>query len=253
MNTLIGIKSYFSNSESIEKILMKKVKEIESGGFYVLKGISAGNTHMFEDVEEKLKFQWLVNIYLGKLMEVREYCLTEDVWMMVVKLKSKETIRKYFEEYKSNSETKGEQFVESWQQISEMVRICLNQYSRWVNYKRGRIGSLVGKSYERYYFETGEEAITWIGEMREGKVEKSQPKVKFQPMEQYYDKASMEGENMWVRTSKMVQEGKKMAEEIGLKCLYLWELSYSVASDLVESTLKLHKLKNFQKSNPSSS
>ena len=224
---------------------MQVLKKIESGGFYLLKGVACANTLFFEDKEEKLKFQILANQYIGSLMEIREYCLTSDGWVLVVKLKSRTTIKRNFQKLKINSPSKGEGFVKVWEQVSEMVRMWLNHYSRWANNKRGREGSLVGKPYERYFFDSGEEAVQVIEDMRDSKIDVGQTKKRFRPMKKYYEIKGMRGLNSWIRTSKMVQSGRKVVQEIGLKCLYLWELSLSVASDLVQNTKNLH---NCQKS-----
>ena len=129
----------------------------------------------------------------------------------------------------------------------------LNRYSGWANRKRGRIGNLVGKTYERYYFDSGEELLKKVEEIRESRVEMGQPNRRFRPMKKYYNKRGMMGKESWVRTSKMAQKGKILVKEIGLKCLCLWEMSLSVALILVEATIKLHTRKKSYKSNPAPS
>lgn len=229
------------------------LKKIESEGFYLLKGIAAANTLYFEDKIEKLKFQELGNYYIGSLMEIREYCLASDSWVFVIKLKDRRTISKHFEKLKINSPSRGVQFRQVWEKISEAIRMWLNHYSRWANMKRGRVGSLVGSPYQRYFFESGEEAIMEIEKMREIKIGFSQPKRRFRPNMKNYKIVGMKGLNSWLRTSKMVQLGEIGAQEIGLKCLYIWELSLSVASSLVEKTLKIHNFQNSTKSSPAPS
>lgn len=227
---------------------MKNVKKVECGGFYLLKGIASANSLFFEDRSEKLYFQKLGNNLLESVMEIREYCLTAEGWMIVVKLKDKRTIKKHFDILKANSPSKGERFVKIWEMISELVRMWLNRYSKWVNRKRVRIGSLVGGVYERYYFDTGEEAIKKIEEMRNQKIESSQITERFRANMRYYKKREFSGKNEWIKTSGMVQRGEKLVQEIGFECLYLWELSLIVASKMVDFTKNLHVPKNSSKS-----
>lgn len=219
---------------------MKMLNKLEEGGFYLLKGVATANTLFFEDKEEKLKFQELINFYIGSLMEIREYCLTNDGWALVVKLKSKSTIYREFKKLKAKSPSEGSRFVKVWERVSEAMRMCLNHYSRWANKKRNRVGSLVGSPYQRYYFDSGLEAVEEINKIRNSKIRPSQPEKRFRPVMRYYVVKGTTGLNSWISTSKMVQNGKKLVHEIGLKCLILWELSLSVASKLVESTLILH-------------
>ena len=122
----------------------------------------------------------------------------------MIKLKSRTTINRNFQRLKINSPSKGSRFVKVWEQVSEMIRMWLNHYSRWVNIKRGREGSLVGRPYQRYYFETGEEAVKAINAIRDSKLDLGQSKKRFRPMKKYYIVKGMNGLNSWVRTSKMV-------------------------------------------------
>lgn len=226
---------------------MKSVKNLESGGFYLLKGISAANTLFFEDFEEKIKFQKMIEKYLSNMIEIREYCLKPDGWTLLVKLKDERTIKKHFDLMKSGSASKGANFVKIWEKISEMVRIMLSQYSKWANRKRGRIGSLVGNSYQRFYFETGEEALEKLTEMREDKVNLKQPLKRFRPKMKHYDKDGKIASNTWIKTSRMVQEKLISLQEIGLNSLILWEASLVMVSKLVEFTLNLHITKKSTK------
>ena len=44
------------------------LNKLEEGGFYLLKGVATANTLFFEDKEEKLKFQELINFYIGLIL-----------------------------------------------------------------------------------------------------------------------------------------------------------------------------------------
>lgn len=234
---------------------MKRLKEMKGQGFYLLEGLATANTLFFEDSLEMEKFQRLTDYYLKSFFYIKEYCLNEDGWRMLVKVKDSRTIESNFNIFKSKSKSRKTTFEETWEKLSEMIRICLNQYSRWVNLKRGRTGSLVGEVYKRYYFENLEEAISEITNLREAKIDLSQKVERFRPDKSHFDCDKEISKNQWYRTSKLVQEEKKLVQEIGLKCLYLWEVTDSVVQDLVNFTRQLYDqnfTKNHHNNNPSS-
>lgn len=226
---------------------MKKLKKMEEKGFYLLEGVAAANSQLFEDFEEMNKFQSMVNRYLSDYMYIKEYCLKPDGWRMIVRIKDQRTVNTHFEAFKSNSKNRVHAFSELWEKLSEMVRICLNQYARWVNLKRNREGKLFGKTYKRSYFESMEEAKKEITNIRDEKIELSQRNPKFRPDEKYYDESGEIGKNSWITSSKMVQLGKVILQEIGLKCLYLWEIADSVLHELVTFTIAIYEV---QKTTP---
>lgn len=216
------------------------LKKMEEKGFYLLEGRAAANSLLFEDIQELEKFQKMVNRYLSNYMYIKEYCLKPDGWRMIVKIKDERTVNKHFDEFKSGSKTQKSSFSELWEKLSEMVRICLNQYARWVNLKRGREGKLFGKTYSRYYFESIEEAKNEIDDLREEKIELSQKTSRFKPDQSYYDKDGEIAKSPWWKTSKLVQKGIISVQDIGLKCLYLWAFSDSVLQDLIDFTLSFY-------------
>lgn len=222
---------------------MKKIKKMEEKGFYLLEGKAAANSLLFEDREEMIKFQLMVDRYLSKYMYIKEYCFKPEGWRMIVTIKDERTVNNHFEEFKSKSKTKKNSYSELWEKLSEMVRICMNQYAKWINQKRDREGKLFGKTYQRTYFESMEEAKNEISDIREEKIIVSQRNSKFRPNYKYYDNDQEISRNPWCRSSKMAQLKIVSVQEIGLKCLYLWDITDSVLQDLVKFTKSIYEIK----------
>lgn len=227
---------------------MRKIKELNGKGFYLLEGNAAANTLLFEDLDEMRMFQVMANRYLADFMYIKEYCLRPDGWQLIVKVKDERTVEKQFEIYKSSSKCRNKTFGECWEKLSEMIRIWQNQYARWTNLKRGRRGSLFGNVYKRFYFETKDEALMRIDDLRNENIEIGQKESRFKPDRNFYDRNKEISKNEHMKSSLKVQKGVVLVQEIGLTCLFLWELSDSVVQDLVNFTFKMYNPNKSQKS-----
>lgn len=215
---------------------MIQLKEMTAKGFYLLEGKASANTLTFEDKLETDFFRNLINKRLSKYLIIKEYCLKPDGWLLIVKIRDKRTIMKNYQKERSTSTSKKEGYQEVWRILSEKMRLCLSHYSRWANQKRGREGRLVKNEYKRYLFESTQEALDKIEEMRGNKVNLSQPQLRFRFDEKFYDQGNEIKQNPWAITSKMVQNGEISRQKIGLRLLYLWEPTDVVLQILIDFT-----------------
>lgn len=220
---------------------MKKIKKMQAQGFYILEGNASANSLFFEDFEEMEHFQILANRYLSKYMRIMEYCLKPEGWKLVVRIKDPRTIKSNFTKF-TNSERKLK-ITKIWEMLSEIIRIWQHQFVKWSNRKKGRTGSLVGNPYKRYYFDSSQEALDEIQDIRDEKIDVGQNLVQFRPDLSTFDKDDKIKINSWVSASKMAQSKLIVLQKIGLKCLYLWEVSDFLLQKFVAKTHEIHNLK----------
>lgn len=162
--------------------LMKSITKLEAGGFYIIQSKASANSNYFEkDGLASLFFKYF-NYYLKDYMDLYEYSLNQDGWIMAIRIKSRKTIKKQYQEIIHNRKKKDSDNdkKEIWRIISERMRIFISTYVRLSNKLLGREGSLVKRKYERYRFENHQEAIKYIHDLRNQEIDISQPKSKYQ-------------------------------------------------------------------------
>ena len=142
---------------------MKKIKQTQANGFYIFHGEVAANSNFIETVNEAKQFLIYANFFLKDYLTIYEYVITRHEWHIVVKLKSKKEI--FSREVIDEGSQVGPQ--EIWRIVSERIRLFLSTYVKCINRMRGRTGTLVHSSYERYYFESLQEAKETIEALRE--------------------------------------------------------------------------------------
>lgn len=140
---------------------MKKIKQIKAGGLYLFSGEVAANSNFIESQREAKQFLIYANWFLKDYLTVYDFVISRSGWHMLVKLKAADAI---FEAYYDQNSEKLEQMV--WKLVSQKVRLFLSCYVRVVNKLRGRTGTLVHSTYERFYFEDFQEAQKAIDAIR---------------------------------------------------------------------------------------
>lgn len=232
---------------------MIRLKEMTCKGFYLLKGKAAANSLIFEDKSETDKFRKMVHSYLSPYFVVKEYCFKPDGWMLIVKIRDKRTILSRYLKKRKNSKSKKDPLTKVWQILSEQVRLWLSHYARWANIKRGREGTLVKNVYERYLFESTEEALSKINEMRNNEVDLSQPHPRFRGNLENFDNDNLIELNPWSISSKMAQLGQILRQIIGIRLLYIWVPTDVVLQKLIKTTIENHFPNYFNKNTSMSS
>lgn len=161
---------------------MEFIKEVKAGKIYVFQSRTAANSIYFEDIAMKKLFLKYSKYYLDKYLRIHAYSLNQDGWILIVKIKSSQTIRKNYTKVLQNRESEDSidiQKVKIWHIISERIRLFLSTYVRMSNKYLGRKGVLVRQNYERIEFEDYEEAERYIHNIEEENKKLRQPKKKY--------------------------------------------------------------------------
>jgi hypothetical protein len=161
---------------------MKKIHELECGGYYLLSSLATARSCYFENEDEILKFRLLFKRYLTYYINIHKVYMSSEGYEILIRVKSLEVVKRTYIEYckKLNKEVKVEFIKEPWRIISEQMRIFGSVYAKWVNSERDRSGGLVKERYRRYYFESYEEFEMYKNEMREGSEIRSQRNKRYQ-------------------------------------------------------------------------
>lgn len=214
---------------------------MEAGGLYIFQGKSSANSLLIENATEAKKLLSLLDRYLSDYIHVLDYCLKEDGWHFLVKLKSKKTILKNYEAYINKSPKAFKRvYSEVWRIISEMVRIWRFQYVQWTNRQENRTGGKVACNYERFIIESEEEAAEYIQKIREGSIDLSQQNIRYKANYDQYDENFEISNNRQELTSKVIQEFGKVSKFNWVKSLYLWGSQYDMLYKLIHRTRILH-------------
>lgn len=206
---------------------MDAIKNIVAGGIYVFQSSASANSTYFETDELIKVFFKYCNYYLNDYLTVYDYSVGQDGWIMVVKLKSRKTIRKSYREQlrMKNRDIESVGKMEIWRIISERMRLFISTYVRLSNKILGRTGSLVRRKYERYEFTNQDEAITFISKLRNHEVKQIQYKNKYRSLKQHYRLSSQSrrsslltssiGISHWVKQKRF---RSKICEVFGAGC-----------------------------------
>lgn len=226
---------------------MYQVKEMHQGEIYLIQGQSSANSLAFEDKAEIIKFQQMCNRILSPYFKLKEYLFTPDGWQLVVRVRSKETIIKH---YKLGREKLGHETTsipDLWRILSEKIRILRSNYIVWSNKKEGRTGSKVSKSYERFIFESIDEARTYIKKMRNNEIDLSQKKERYKADKTQFNQDGLIITGDSILTSKNVQENGFSVKLIGLKQLDVWDIMSLVVCRLIDKTIVMYNNRYKQK------
>lgn len=143
---------------------MRKTIQFVPRGIYLFKSESCGNTCFFESIEEIKLFKRLLIIHLKKYIKVHNVLLKLDGYQMLVKIRDSRTLVANYkkEKYRTGAEIKQIFINEPWRIISEKMRVVHSVFAKTINKLRERTGVLVKSSYERFLFDSLEEAIAYI-------------------------------------------------------------------------------------------
>lgn len=154
---------------------MRKIREIQEEGFYILQGRAAAGSVFIEDLAEAKKFLELVNKRLHGFLKVRDFLLTKNSWTLLCEVGTrKEILASYARQFNANEKGK---LMDVWRIISEQIRHILSIFVKYTNWKQGRTGGKVHSNYERFIFETEIEAEGFIKKMK-NQILNHEPKLK---------------------------------------------------------------------------
>lgn len=197
---------------------MQYIQKMEAGKFYVLESSATANSVYFEtDMLANIFFRYC-NYYLKDYLDIRDYCLNRDGWTMLIKTKSRKTIRKHYADIESRRKTKkntteNTKPKEIWRILSERVRLFISSYVRMSNSALGRTGTLVRRKYSRYLCDDFEAAQAHIRGMRTRQIHLAQPKKKYRGLDTHF-RMSMEGQGLMLQSSSWANE-ERFKDKIG--------------------------------------
>lgn len=158
---------------------------MQEGGLYLFKSLACSNTVYYETLEHTKLFLQLANKYLKDYIYIHEYMLCKDGWVFVGRLKSKARIVEAYDQKRIKNK-KTPQTLPVWKIISEQIRLFIGEYVTKYNNSTGREGSLIKRSYERYYFDTVQETKQVIRKIRRRVVGLQQAKKMYRAKKGHY-------------------------------------------------------------------
>lgn len=233
---------------------MKEIQKMEAGKYYLIESTASANSVYFEtDALARLFFRYC-DYYLKDFLQVKEYVLNKDGWAMIIKVRSAQRIRKYYESIETECKSNDKDLVSReqkgiWWILSERVRLFISTYVRMSNKILGRKGSLVRRKYRRYEFDSLGKAQAYISKIRNDQHELQQPKEKYRGVA---DQFVMSGTILTnpLRSSLWVEicEKKQRIEEELLKIFGVKLPVLQGLGDLVAPILKIEN--NSKNPNP---
>lgn len=220
---------------------MKKIKQMAAESIYLIRGCSVANTPFFEHEEDCKEFLALADRFLKEYLTVTSFQNNRDGWVMIIATKSARAIKKAYKARRAVSKKCRKEFElkEVWQMLSDQIRILLSTYVKKTNRQTGRKGAKVRHRYERFVFESAEEALAMKAKLEAEYYPLEQPEERYRPK----DELSTLTKQM-IRTSiymscALLKVGAKL-KKLGMNCLDLGLLVTDVARQRIQSTLHHH-------------
>lgn len=140
---------------------MKKVKKMQANHLYMIRGASTANSPFFESEGDCRLFLELVDRFLGDYLKVGCFQNNRDGWAMIITTRSAVAIKKAYYRRRAQSMKcrKEHEYTEVWKMLSDQIRIFLSTYVKATNFRSGRTGGKVRCRFERFIFESEEEAM----------------------------------------------------------------------------------------------
>lgn len=170
---------------------MKAIQQMQAGKIYLIESTASANSVYFEtDDLSKLFFRYC-DYYLKDYLHVEEYVLNKNGWAMLIKVKSGQTIRKYYEAVEAARKSKVEHSKHKkpkaiWRILSERVRLFISTYVKLSNHRLEREGTLVRRNYGRYEFEDLDAAKQYVSKIRNDQHEMQQSNKKYRGFAEHF-------------------------------------------------------------------
>lgn len=219
---------------------MKKTKKMFAECYYLLKGGSTARDLFFEDNQDIIDFRDQLESMLGCYIKVQKFHFYRDQWALAVKLNSKEEIIRQYKKDRDRSKkaNRSNDYTEVWRIISERMRLFLSNYVRKTNFRKGRKGSKVDMTYERYCFTDVQELEAEITKWKARTVESRQEK-KYRYLEKHYSVDEREkGIRMMIFCG--IEDGEEFCSKYKGEIWSLITESIDVVRHWITDTLKLH-------------
>ncbi len=202
---------------------MIRTKEFYKKGFYIFESKVAANSNYIENIQEAKLLLTYAGYYLKDFLKIHDYIITRHGWQLAVCI---------------NDQFPNEK-IDPWRVISERIRLFISSYVRGVNFRRKRTGVLVHSNYQRFYFETWQEAKDHMESMRNQRIRLYQKKKKYRGLKFHYTIKSRVAKGSIFLCSKERSEGNHRIER-EIEHQGLWGLTNLVGPNLIKSTSFLH-------------
>ncbi len=215
---------------------MRKVKELQGNGFYVLEGINAANTTLVQDQEEVDQFLVFVNAHFKDYMTIYDYCITSVGWNLLVKINNPQKVLRTYELIQ-NRRNRPLRFDNVWMIVSNQVRLFRSRMTNWTNRKRKREGNASKTVYSRYIFETLEEGVSYIEKVRNRELSLDQPNPHYRVINSHL--------NLDVNSPKLSSKSsqdRKTKQELYLDCLKIGDYVTRHLGNWIDRTFSKHSL-----------
>lgn len=219
---------------------MKKIKKMEADHFYLVRGSSTANSPFFEREEDCKLFLELTDRFLDDYLRVAAFQNNRDGWVMLIATRSAVDIKKAYYRRRARSKKcrKEFEYQEVWQMLSDQFRIFLSAYVKATNYRTGRTGGKVRCRYERFAFDSEEEALWMKDVMKNAYYFQAQPVRRYRPARRLHKlRKKLIQASIYMSCYLLRVPGK--LRELGMRCLDLGMFENGVARQLIHRT-RLH-------------
>lgn len=220
---------------------MKPIKMMQAEHMYLIRGSSTANAAFFEKEADCKLFLELADRILGKFMSINSFQNNRDGWAMIITTKSADAIRKAYKARRKKSKTckRKHAFKEVWRMLSDQVRILLSTYVKKTNHETGRTGSKVRRRYERFVFESEEEAKNMRDLLESEIYSQAQPVKAYRPKKHRHSiRKKLIKKSLYI-SSALLYAAKKL-RKVGLGILDLGVFSLNVVREVIRATLDHH-------------
>lgn len=224
---------------------MRKIRKMHAKKTYLFKSIACSNTVYFEKLDHAKNFLELARQHLKGYLYIHEYMICKDGWVFVARLRSEEQIKRAYDS-KRQRKGKSPKELPTWKIISEQIRLFISGYVGQYNEQTGREGTLVKRTYERYYFERKKEALRMIKRIRRRVVGMQQGKKMYRAKKGHYRIPKQLGKGGIYMSSKRdwrKKGGKKKIKKMldtSVFQLFTNKVVTKKIKKLVQSTIKAH-------------
>lgn len=215
---------------------------MQANHIYLIRGASTASSAFFEGVHDCKVFLELADRFLSNYLRITCFQNNRDGWAMIIATKSEAEIKRAYLARRACSKKckKDYEYSEVWRMLSDQIRIFLSTYVRTTNFSSGRSGAKVRRRYERFVFESEEEAMTARASLESEYYNLEQPCKKYRPRKKSHQMRKKLLRKSVYASSRLLGLPAKL-RELGLGCvdvgLFIIEC---VARQLILRTLRDH-------------
>lgn len=208
---------------------------------YLIRSASTANSPFFETEADCKLFLRLADRHLSQFLSINRYQNNRDGWVMIITTASEEAIRLAYKARRVRSKKCKPEcaFTEVWRMLSDQIRIFLSIYVKTTNELTGRSGTKVRCRYERFVFESTEEAKEISDSLDREFYDQAQNKRRYRPTwRQHEIRKRLLQTSIYISCALL--GAKEKAMELGMRCLVLCDFTQTVVRQLIKSTYKHH-------------